>query len=97
MIYNEFGQNEKPIVLKLSQRNTTPLKDPVKLTKNKKTGGKFKIPYLTRHIMEFFKTTGLHGYKYIAMENIPMLERYIYYTHTHARAYMSRYFKNSSI
>lgn len=60
-----------PIVLNFTRFNSSP----------KKNGDLKPIPqhksFWVRHLIEFLRTTGLHGYKYIAMENIPLIDRYV--------------------
>lgn len=69
------------VVVKFS-RNPTPKKDELSSdkirTKNKSKSKKPKSFWL-RHVVEFFRTTGLHGYKYIIMEDTPFIEKYNMY------------------
>ncbi|XP_077301762.1 sodium channel protein Nach-like [Arctopsyche grandis] len=72
--------NEEPVVLKFSRRTTTPKKgESTNRSKNNaKTTTTTTKSFWLRHLIEFFRTTGLHGYKYIVTENTPFIERFFW-------------------
>lgn len=66
-----------PIVLNFTRSNTP--------EKNDTTSGLKPSPqqksFWVRHLIEFLRTTGLHGYKYVAMEDIPIIDRYFIFNY----------------
>lgn len=62
-----------PVVLNFKRSKSTPLKNDA--SSDLKPIPKHKS-FWVRHLIEFLRTTGLHGYKYIAMEDIPIIDRY---------------------
>lgn len=66
------------VVVKFSRNTTTPKKgerSSEKIRNKKKTKSKGPKSFWLRHVVEFFRTTGLHGYKYIVMEDTPFIEK----------------------